>query len=250
MGRIDAPRPRAEAPAPVRAPSFSLRRVRTVRGGAPVLNGVTADLPAGRVCAVVGPSGSGKTSLLRLLNRLDEVGSGSIRVDGVAIHDIPVRELRRRVGFVFQRPAIFAGTVEANLRLALEIAGEAGDDDDERVLEALRDAELPEDFLPREARALSGGEQQRVTLARALVLRPQALLLDEPTSALDPEIADRIVGTIGDMSARRGITIVLSTHRLEEARRVADVVVLLRAGEVAAIGSPDQVLRRRPEVEP
>jgi putative ABC transport system ATP-binding protein len=231
------------------APSFSLRSVHTTRGGAPVLHGVSAELPAGRVSALVGPSGSGKTSMLRLLNRLDEVGSGSIRVDGVDLRDIPVRDLRRRVGFVFQQPAVFAGTVEANLRLALDIAGTDSRDEDERVSEALADAQLPREFLHREARALSGGEQQRVTLARALVLRPHALLLDEPTSALDPETADRIIGTIGEMSTRRGITVVLSTHRLEEARRVADVVVLMRAGEGVVTGAPAEVLPRPPELE-
>lgn len=195
----------------------------------------------------MGPSGSGKTSLLRLLNRLDEVGSGSVRVDGIELREIPVRELRRRIGFVFQQPAVFAGTVEENLRLALEVAGLEARDTEQRLAEALADAELPADFMRRDARALSGGEQQRVTLARALVLRPRALLLDEPTSALDPETADRIMATIGEMSSRRGITVILSTHRHEEARRVADLAVLMRAGTVADAGEPDRVLPRPSE---
>jgi len=207
-----------------------------------VLHGVTADLPSGRVSALVGRSGSGKTSLLRLLNRLDEPTAGSIRLQGTDIREMPVRDLRRRVGFVFQEPAVFPGTVEDNLRLALEVAGAEEADADGKIGEALRDAELPEAFLDRDARALSGGERQRVTLARALVLHPEVLLLDEPTSALDPETADRIVATIGEMSVRRGLTVVLSTHRLEEARRIAGFVVLLEEGRVVAAGAPDEVL--------
>jgi putative ABC transport system ATP-binding protein len=232
------------------APAFTLHDLHADRGGAPVLHGVTVDLPRGRVSALVGRSGSGKTSLLRLLNRLDEPTSGVIRLEGTDVREMPVRDLRRRVGFVFQEPAVFAGTVHDNLRLALEVAGVEEDDVDGRVGEALRDAELPEAFLDRDAHALSGGERQRVTLARALVLHPEVLLLDEPTSALDPETADRIVATIGEMSIRRGLTVVLSTHRLEEARRIAGFVVLLEEGRLVAAGTPDEVLGAAREADP
>jgi ABC-type proline/glycine betaine transport system ATPase subunit len=229
------------------APSFELSGVRSERSGAPVLQGVTLRLSAGRVSVLVGPSGSGKTSLLRLLNRLDEPAAGTIRVGGREIREIPVLELRRTVGFVFQEPTVFPGTVEDNLRIALEVAGVGAAGQDGRIEEALRDAELGADFLRRAARELSGGERQRVTLARALVLRPRALLLDEPTSALDPATAERIVATIGEMGARRGITVVVSTHRHEEARGMADFVVLLRDGRVEEVGSPAELLDGRPK---
>lgn len=223
-------------------PAFSLRDVRSRRAGAPVLNGVSTDLPSGRVSALVGPSGSGKTSLLRLLNRLDEIASGSIRVAGTDIRELPVRDLRRRIGFVFQEPAIFPGTVEQNVRVALAVAEWNGADARERIQAALDDAQLAPDFLHRDARMLSGGERQRLMLARALALEPDALLLDEPTSQLDPDTAARVLTTIAEMSARRGITVVASMHRIEEARRVADFVVALRDGRVTAQGGAPQIL--------
>ena len=226
-------------------PAFSLRDVHARRSGTPVLVGVTAELPAGKVSVLAGPSGSGKTSLLRLLNRLDERSQGTIEVEGRSVDEIPVRELRRRVGFVFQQAALFPGTVQDNLREALEVAEVHPDDEDERIQEALADAELPSDFRTRPARNLSGGEAQRVGLARALVLRPRALLLDEPTSALDAETADRVVGTIREMSARRGLTVVVSTHRLEEARQMADLVLLLEEGRVARTGGAGELLPTR-----
>lgn len=224
------------------APAFSFRDVHSSRAGALVVKGITADLPSGRVSALVGPSGSGKTSLLRLLNRLDEPTSGSIHIDGRDIREIPVRDLRRRVGFVFQEPVVFRGTVEDNLRTALEIAQWDGADADGRIEAALGDAELGLDFLQRDARALSGGERQRIALARALVLQPEALLLDEPTSQLDPDTAARILTTIAEMSARRGITVVASMHRLEEARRIADVAVVIWDGRVTAQGGVREIL--------
>ncbi|MGH7574556.1 MAG: ABC transporter ATP-binding protein [Longimicrobiales bacterium] len=223
-------------------PAFSLRDVRSQRAGAPVLKGVSTDLPSGRVSALVGPSGSGKTSLLRLLNRLDEIASGSIRVAGTDIREIPVRDLRRRIGLVFHEPAIFPGTVEQNIRMALAVAEWNGADAHERTQAALDEAQLAPDFLHRDARMLSGGERQRLMLARALALEPDALLLDEPTSQLDPDTAARVLTTIAEMSARRGITVVASMHRIEEARRVADFVVALRDGRVTAQGGAPQIL--------
>lgn len=225
-------------------PTFSLRDVHSSRAGAPVLKGVTVDLPSGRVSALVGPSGSGKTSLLRLLNRLDEPSSGSIRIAGTNIREIPVRDLRRRIGFVFQEPAVFPGTVEHNFRTALAVAEWNGADADGRIRAALRDAQLSPDFLHRDARTLSGGERQRVMLARALMLEPEALLLDEPTSQLDPDTAMRVVTTIAEMSARRGITVIASMHRIEEARRIADLVLVLREGRVTARGAAREILDR------
>ena len=223
-------------------PALSLHEVGAIRSGVRVLSGITAELPPGGVTALVGPSGSGKSSLLRLLNRLDDPSDGAISLDGEDLTELPVRDLRRRVGFVFQEPALFPGSVAENLRAALEVSELPVEDEEERLREALQEAELPDSFLTRPARELSGGEAQRVTLARALVLRPSALLLDEPTSALDPSTAERIVETIGEMSQRRGITIVVSTHRLDEARAMADFVLLLDSGRLVRCGPPGEVL--------
>lgn len=126
--------------------------------------------------------------------------------------------------------------------MALAVAEWNGADARERIQAALDDAQLAPDFLHRDARMLSGGERQRLMLARALALEPDALLLDEPTSQLDPDTAARVLTTIAEMSARRGITVVASMHRIEEARRVADFVVALRDGRVTAQGGAPQIL--------
>ena len=176
------------------------------RGGSVVLRDLTLDLPRGGITALVGPSGAGKTSLIRLLNRLDDPTRGEVAFDGRPITDYPVAALRRRVGFVFQAPAMFPGTVADNLRTAVELGGAGAAADAppaERVLAAV---ELSPDYASRVAERLSGGEQQRVSLARALMTHPEVLLLDEPTSALDPEVAERLLGDdrAVDARARRG----------------------------------------------
>ena len=209
------------------------------RGVGPVLRGVDLSIPAGRVTALVGPSGSGKTSLLRLLNRLEEPTAGEVRYRGRRISDYPVRELRRRVGFVFQSPVLFPGTVRDNLLVAADLAGIPEPDREAEIRSALDAAELDPELLNRSGDRLSGGEKQRVTVARALVSRPDALLLDEPTSALDPGTADRLIDTIRRMSAERGLTVVLVTHRLEEAGRVSQYTAVMDRGRIVeAVRAP------------
>ena len=215
-------------------PAFSLRGVEQERAGRRTLCGVDLDLPRRAVIALVGPSGAGKTSLLRLLNRLDDPTTGSVTFEGAPIGDVPIRELRRRVGFVFQTPVMFAGTVRDNLATARELSanGHAPADED-----ALRLAGLDESFLNRAADRLSGGERQRVSLARALMTSPQALLLDEPTSALDPEIAEQLMATVRELAGKAAVTIVMVTHRLAEARLASTHTVLLEAGRVIEAGA-------------
>lgn len=211
---------------------FALRGVRQARGGTEILRGIDLDLPAGRVTALVGPSGAGKTSLLRLLNRLDDPTAGEVRFDGRPLAAYPVRELRQRVGFVFQAPIMFPGTVAENLRTAASLASLPA----VAVEEVLRSVGLDASYAERDGAGLSGGERQRVNLARALVPRPRALLLDEPTSALDPEVADRLMETVCALSEREGLTTVMVTHRLHEARDFSAHTVMLEAGTVVEEG--------------
>jgi ABC-type methionine transport system ATPase subunit len=216
------------------AVAFSLRGVEQERGSRRTLCGIDLDLPRREVVALVGPSGAGKTSLIRLLNRLDDPTKGSISFEGAPIDVLPVRALRRRVAFVFQSPVMFAGTVRDNL----ETAHRLGDGTARSPAhdEALRLAGLDESFLNRDAEQMSGGERQRVSLARALMTAPEVLLLDEPTSALDPEVAEQLMATVRRLAEEAAVTIIMVTHRLAEARAASSHTVLLEAGRVIETG--------------
>jgi ABC-type methionine transport system ATPase subunit len=214
-----------------------------------VLRELALEIPSGRVVALIGPSGAGKSSLLRLLNRLDDPTTGSVQYAGRPITDYPVRALRRRVGFVFQAPTMFAGTVADNLRVAATIAGlDAARATDDALSALLDSVELDRSYLAREAGRLSGGEQQRVSIARALISTPDVLLLDEPTSALDPEVAERFMATVARLNRERGLSLVMVTHRLAEARAWSDTTVMLDAGRVVEVG-PTATLFMSPREE-
>jgi ABC-type methionine transport system ATPase subunit len=232
--------PMSPPPDPPSGALFTLRGVRQERGGREVLRGVDLDLPAGEITALVGPSGAGKTSLIRLLNRLDDPTTGTVELDGRPLAAYPVRALRRRVGFVFQVPVMFPGTVADNLRVAAALAGkgESAEGEVERLLPLVG---LDASFASRDGERLSGGERQRVNLARALATRPDILLLDEPTSALDPEIADRLMATVCELSARVGLTTVMVTHRLAEARSASSYAVMLENGRVVEAGATERL---------
>ena len=240
-----APTPDGERPGvrPGALPLFALRHVSQERAGALILRDVTLDLPRTVVTALIGPSGAGKTSLLRLLNRLDDPTEGEVWFDGEPITAYPVAALRRRVGFVFHRPAMFPGTVSHNLQVAVSLGGPPAVGgppvpDPIRVLAAVG---LSADYATRDARSLSGGEQQRVSIARALMTRPDVLLLDEPTSALDPEIAERLLATVARLTREFGVATVMVTHRLSEAREVSTYTVMLEAGRVVESGETDRI---------
>lgn len=223
------------------SPLFELSHVSQERGGSRILHDLTLDVPCTAITALVGPSGAGKTSLLRLFNRLDDPTAGEVRFEGRPLTSYPVGTLRRRVGFVFQRPVMFPGTVADNLRVATELAPETETTAPlpmERVLAAV---ELSADYAGREAGRLSGGEQQRVGLARAIMTRPEVLLLDEPTAALDPEIADRLLATIARLPAEHGVSVVMVTHRLAEAREISTWTIMLERGRLVEAGPTAQL---------
>lgn len=227
-----------------------LRGVVQEKEGARVLNRLDVTIPDGEVTALVGPSGAGKTSLLRLLNRLDDPTSGTVLFGGRPVAELPVRELRRRVGFVFQAPVMFPGTVADNLRAAASLGARPGREaaDERWITDLLETVELAPSYAGRDAGRLSGGEKQRVALARALATRPEVLLLDEPTAALDPEVAERLMSTIVRVSAENGHTVVMVTHRLAEARDFTTHTVMLEAGRLVEAG-PTRALFERAEHE-
>jgi putative ABC transport system ATP-binding protein len=204
------------------------------RGGRQVLHSVGAAFEHGAVTAVVGPSGGGKTSLLRCFNRLEEPDHGRILLEGVDIRTLEPSLLRRRVGMISQQPVLFEGGVRANLTYGLEHVGR------DKLETCLHAAGLSPAVLERDATALSVGQAQRVTIARALVRDPAVLLMDEPTSALDKDAAARIESLVGDL-LEGGLTVVLVTHDLRQARRVADRAVLLVDGRIRAAGDFDEI---------
>jgi putative ABC transport system ATP-binding protein len=219
------------------APLFALHGVSQDRGGRRVLEEVSLELCAQCMIAVIGPSGSGKSSLIRLLNRLDDPVEGRVEFRGAPVGALPVRQLRRRVGFVFQAPTMFPGTVRDNLNAAAMLAPVSAGAVTGAGLSSLPEAvELDGTYLDREASRLSGGEQQRVSIARALATSPEVLLLDEPTSALDPEVAERFMQTVSRLNREQALSIVMVTHRLAEARAWSDVTVMLDAGRVVESG--------------
>ena len=197
-------------------------------GDRTVLDAVTFALHPGELVAVMGASGSGKTTLLKCVNRLLEPASGSLRLDGADVRDIPPVELRRRIGMVAQMPFMFDGTIRDNLDRAADYSGVAIADRDYGRL--LSDVGLDES-LERDARRLSVGQQQRVAVARALVSRPSVLLCDEPTASLDRVASLQLESALAAM-ADGGMGILLVTHDADQARRVADRRLLLEDGRI------------------
>ena len=208
------------------SPKIEVRRLRYAVGGTEILAGVDALVPDGEVTAVVGHSGAGKSTLLRTINRLIEPSSGEVYLDGEPTGSLDPLELRRRVGMVFQIPALFGPSVREAVLYGARLAGR--DADPERLLEVVG---LDPSMSGRAPETLSVGQQQRVSVARALALEPEALLLDEPTSALDEAARRKIEDLVGDLNARLGLTMVFVSHDLSQVGRVADRVVLLVEGK-------------------
>lgn len=215
---------------------FELERVGLARAGKPVLRGLSARIPAGATC-LAGPSGSGKSTVLRLLDRLADPDSGTVRYLGRDLRERDPLALRREVGLVPQLPALLEGTVADNLRFAAGLADR--EPETGRLLEL---AGLDGGFAERDAARLSVGEQQRVMLARALALEPATLLLDEPTSALDAAATGAIEETLAELRERLDLSLVLVTHDLGQARRMSDWLVRIEAGRAAGEGPTAELL--------
>ncbi len=199
-------------------------------GGRTVLQSVSFEVDRGEIAIINGPSGSGKSTLLRCLNRLIEPDSGEIYFEGKSILDMDVLSLRRLLVFVPQVPVMFDGTVRDNLLFAPRIHNlDVSDEDLERII---RYVGLPVDYLEKPAHELSVGEQQRVSIARAMILKPKLLLMDEPTSHLDPENTVLIEDLIRKFNTELEMTFLIVSHSEEQSKRLGHKIIYIEDGRV------------------
>lgn len=219
---IGVPAAMAEAAVPAPLLPLRVRGLTLVRGGKTILDGLDLDLGRGGCTVVMGPNGAGKSLLLKLLHGLAEPTSGSIDWNGSA----PAAATPRQA-LVFQKPVLLRRSVGANVDFVLRVRGK-----DRARLAALLDHVGLADRAGQPARLLSGGEQQRLALARALATDPEVLFLDEPTASLDPASV-QMIEAIVSRARERGVRIVFVTHDAGQARRLADEVVFLHRGKVA-----------------
>ena len=218
----------------LQAEAFSFDGVVLERDGHRILDGVSDHIHKAATTAIIGASGSGKSTFLRLLNRFEEPTQGCIRLDGQPLESLDVHALRRRVGLVAQHPTMLTPTIGQEVRVARPALT---DTDVHQLLERVALAGMAPD---RATSTLSGGEQQRVALARSLAVEPDVLLLDEPTSALDDRAAQAVDQVVRTLVAE-GLTVVLVSHDLERVVDLADNVLVLDQGRLVERGDPGEV---------
>jgi osmoprotectant transport system ATP-binding protein len=214
-------------------------------GTPPAVSDLSLEIPAGQVCVLVGPSGCGKTTTMKMINRLIEPTSGRITIGGQDVMGLPAVELRRSIGYVIQQVGLFPHvTIGENVAVVPRLLRWPEARIRERVEELLDLVGLdPEVYRDRYPAALSGGEQQRVGVARALAADPPVMLMDEPFGAVDPIRRDRLQNEFLRLQAKVRKTVVFVTHDVDEAIKMADrIAILQRGGILAQYDTPDQVL--------
>ena len=210
-----------------------------------ILRDISFSARSGEVTAIVGPSGGGKSSLLRLINRLSDPTGGSVYLDDEDISHLDPLLLRRRVAMVPQKPFMFEGTVLSNLQRPFLFHDEPLPvTESPEVRNSLELARLAPEYIERDSRTLSLGEQQRVSLARALITTPAVLLLDEPTSALDRPTGDHLAATFHDICRSQRLAVILVTHDLRLAERISDYLLYLEGGRIVEEGPAEELLSR------
>lgn len=238
----------AAAPSPHTGPQLQLRNIRKEFHGQTVLSDVSLDVQHGEVVAFIGPSGAGKSTLLRCVNYLETPTEGELLLDGkpaVGVASRPTRQelmtLRRQVGMVFQSFNLFPHiSVLRNVALPQErVLGRSRKDAEERAMELLTRVGMGNKAQARPTKC-SGGQQQRIAIARALALDPSVMLFDEPTSALDPELGGEVLAVMQELAAT-GMTMLVVTHEMSFARRVSDRTVFMADGRILEQGPPAQL---------
>ena len=224
-------------------PIIRIEHVWKFFGQMAALQDVSLDVQRGEKVVVIGPSGSGKSTMLRSTNRLEEINSGLIAVDGVDINDPKndINKIRQNLGMVFQQFNLFPHkTVLHNLTMApIKLRGMAKKDAEALAMDLLHRVGIGDKANVYPA-MLSGGQQQRVAIARALAMQPQLMLFDEPTSALDPEMVGEVLDVMVNL-AKEGMTMICVTHEMGFARSVADRVVFMADGQILEVGTPAEI---------
>ena len=227
-------------------PVIRIEHVWKFFGELPALQDVSLHVYQGQRVVIIGPSGSGKSTLLRSINRLEEINSGLISVDGIDVNDPKndINKIRQNLGMVFQQFNLFPHkTVLQNLTMApCKLRGMPRKEAEDRALVLLEKVGISDKAHVYPA-MLSGGQQQRVAIARALAMKPELMLFDEPTSALDPEMVGEVLDVMVNL-ARDGMTMICVTHEMGFARTVADVVVFMDKGQILEVGTPQEIFER------
>jgi ABC-type multidrug transport system ATPase subunit len=226
-----------------RGQPFRLENVCVRRGEAEILRGVDVVFEPGTRYVIVGASGAGKSTLLRLLNRLEDPSAGRLAIGDAPLVSLPVRDVRRSVGMVFQNPRPLPGSVLENLLYPFEVVGRSAPDR-EWLASALDEVGLDPEWLDRDAMGLSGGERQRLALAMALATEPEILALDEPTAGLDPALARRVADLLARRASTDGLRTITVTHHREHAAWLGEMAVVIDGGRVANMGPTAEVLAR------
>jgi osmoprotectant transport system ATP-binding protein len=211
-----------------------------------VVDRLSLTVPAGSFCVLLGSSGSGKSTTLRMINRLTTIDAGSIRVAGEDVRGVPAEVLRRRIGYAIQSIGLFPHwTVEDNIATVPRLLNWPQPRMRDRVAELLELFRLdPETYRRKYPHQLSGGEQQRVGVARALAADPELLLMDEPFGAVDPITRDALQGELARIYRATAKTIVFVTHDVEEALRLATQIAILHDGRLVQVGPPIEILEQ------
>ena len=211
--------------------------------GHAAVDDVSLHVGRGETLVLLGTSGCGKTTTLKMINRLIEPSSGSIRMDGIDVAQQPGPDLRRRIGYVIQDGGLFPHyTIAEAIATVPKLIGWTPDQIQDRIRELIAKLQLPESLLKRYPAELSGGQRQRVGLARALAARPPVVLMDEPFGALDPFTRRHVRRELFGLNELQETTVVLVTHDVGEALELADRIALMDKGRIVQIGPPDELV--------
>ncbi|MFA1710695.1 betaine/proline/choline family ABC transporter ATP-binding protein [Peribacillus frigoritolerans] len=214
------------------------------KGGKRAVKNISLDIKKGEFICFIGPSGCGKTTTMKMINRLIEPSEGKILINGENIMDKDPVELRRQIGYVIQQIGLFPHmTILENITLVPKLLKWNEQKKKERAMELLKLVDMGPEYLERYPYELSGGQQQRIGVLRALASNPPLILMDEPFGALDPITRDALQEEFKNLQRTLDKTIVFVTHDMDEAIKLADRIVILKAGEIVQVGTPDEILR-------